>query len=142
MGDRCYLSMWWKKSDTEKLLAASRGVFGACSKPEDIFSDVEEDGEEIHGSRDEANYGWFEQLTAMAKAGLVFHGWHGPGGEYGEKVFLGFNGEYIEVDSVRQEPVVPVDDDGNPEVNPLAQVRHYVETMKKAQAYMKEEAHG
>lgn len=134
MGDRCYLSIYWKKSDTEKLLATE--VFAATTL-ESIFDEVEEEGEQMHGVVFEANYGWWTELTELAKAGVVFHGWHDAGGTYGDGVFCSWDSEYFEAEALYDwtGPAVALDEDGNPIPSGLARARAYLAAFKKAVAY-------
>lgn len=44
----------------------------------------------------EANYGWRDERSAAAKAGIPFLGWHAEGGEYGSYEFLSLDGEMQE----------------------------------------------
>lgn len=46
----------------------------------------------------EANYGLYEKRSALAKAGIPFHGYHMAGGTYGASCFAASNSEEVEAD--------------------------------------------
>jgi hypothetical protein len=86
---------------------------------------------------DEANYAHYAALTALAKAGIVFFGWHEPGGEYDGSMFASDGaGEYREVLSTTHEPLalVRVKPDGTIAERDLDRVREYYAALAVARA--------
>ena len=137
MGDRCYLTLYWKTSDTKKFLKAlNREGCGDGLDPSGYFDEIDQTEPTSRGSVEEANYAWCAELTRIAKRGIVFHGNHSEGGEYGPFVFVSWGGRYYENETDRDTtPTVGLDDDGNPFPNQLAQARRYLWAIKKAAAY-------
>ena len=134
MGDRCYLSMRFRKVDTprvceffdEDLATFERGL----TDNQDGTVTLEEN---------EANYGYSDVRDCMAQAGIIFEGFHGAGDDYGEALFCSFDGVSYDADSIFQsgDPAVSVDRDTG-EINEaqLNRVREFVEARKKALAYL------
>ena len=130
MGDRCYLEITLRRADLDR--------FGQHlnAAPDDEWWDHldEEEGRPgiVTASVYEANYAWFDERAAAAKAGIPFHGRHDSGGEYGPYCFASWRGK------LREAPVdhdgnlcVAVDEDLKPIGNDLAFLRRYVRTLKK-----------
>jgi hypothetical protein len=108
MGDRCYLRLWCLPDEEEKIRA------------ELDFSVDEDDGspDAICLVEEEANYAYSSDLERLAKAGFVFHGYHGEGSSYGPGVFAAWGGELVECASLDCEPVVSVQRDGTVNILP------------------------
>ena len=154
MGDRCFLSLTWKKSDTLRILEAfpihdvprtpqtphTADVYEAL-RPAWFGEGVETVGNECTGSECEANYAYWSELTKLAEEVKVpFYGWHTAGGGYSAGVFVSWRGKYIEIESIDSHPVVPVVN-GKPVQKALKLVRQYDAAVKKVEAYIaKEEA--
>lgn len=97
MGDRAYVRITCRREDAERFqqLGFVEG---------DFESDIA-----ISMVDDEANYAHYSALTALAKAGIVFFGWHDPGCEYDGWMFASDGaGEYHEVLSAPNEPLALV----------------------------------
>jgi len=78
------------------------------------FWDEEEgDDGEINATIYEANYGWYEEIHALAEAGLTFTVSHGAGGEYGPCVYACYEGDLVGCSADWEgTPVVPVGKNG------------------------------
>lgn len=86
---------------------------------------------------EEANYAHYSTLTGLAKAGIVFFGWHDAGCEYDGSMFASDGtGEYREVLSAPNESValVRVTPDGSIAEGDLDRVRLYYAALTVARA--------
>ena len=86
---------------------------------------------------DEANYAHYSAITELAKAGVVFFGWHEAGCEYDASLFASDgSGDYREVLSTPNESLalVRVKPDGTIAEGDLARVREYYAALAGAQA--------
>ena len=117
MSDRCWLSIEFRKEALPK--------FNEILEYENEFWDeAEMDEETIQATIYEANYGWYNEIQALAKAGLTFTVSHGAGGEYGPCVYACHKGDLVECSADWDEnPVVAVTEGGVNE-------RHLEECMK------------
>ena len=128
MGDRCYLEITYRKQDEEHFTDV------LC----DTWYDTVIDETEFHQTvcAGEANYGLYEERQCLAKNGVCFVGWHGPGGEYGEAVFAAFGGEWADVPGHEHEPHVPLQEDGTFNAEILKEAKLYHELAKKARKFL------
>jgi len=94
MGDRAYVRITCRREDAERF--QQLGFVEDDSESDIAVSMVD----------DQANYAHYSALTALAKAGVVFFGWHDAGGEYDGSMFASDGtGEYHEVLSTANEPL-------------------------------------
>ena len=87
---------------------------------------------------EESNYGHWEPLQQLAKAGVPFFGWHDPGGEYDGCVLASDGVEYADALSTTHEarPVAPVNADGTIDFERLNEAKRYYKILAKAQALL------
>lgn len=109
MGDRCWLNITFPRVDLPKFneVLADRMWKGQ-------FWD-EEDGDDskVNAIIYEANYGWYDEVQALAEAGLTFTVSHGAGGEYGPCVYACYEGDLVGCSADWEgNPVAPVYKDG------------------------------
>jgi hypothetical protein len=124
MGDRCSLSMTYRKSDE----ARYAGVLG-----QGWYDDVEDEGRtwrRIFAA--EVNYGLSGERETLASQGLCFVGDHGAGCDYGAARFAAFGGEQAEVAELGGEMIVPLDEDGDLQAKSMASVQRYLELLAQA----------
>jgi hypothetical protein len=125
MGDRTYVRITCRREDAERFQE---------------IGFVEDDAEnEIAVSMvdNEANYANYSALTALAKAGIVFFGWHDAGCEYDASMFASDGTcEYREVLSTPNESLalVRVMPDGTIAEGDLDRVREYYAALAVARA--------
>jgi len=93
MGDRCWVSMTFRKEDQKKF------------EEEFYFETLDEDNGVLDGQEFEVNYGGYDERERLSEVGLTFYGHHGAGGDYGECAFACYKGKQIEINA---------DYDGNP----------------------------
>lgn len=135
MGDRCCLSMRFRKKDTTKVWRFFHEDPATFEKGLTDNGDGTVTLEEV-----EANYGCYQEREAIAAAGVVFDGSHGAGCEYGPALFCAFDGECHNVDSLQQscDPAVRVDlETGEICKSQLAEILAFIEARRKALAYLK-----
>jgi len=72
---------------------------------------------------------------ALAKAGMVFEGYHGPGRGYDEHVFACFNGKHMQAVAVEAIPVAFVDKDGSVEEAGLKEAKEYYEVLEQVEEH-------
>lgn len=92
MGDRCYLSLTFRKTDAKEVAEA----FGFKNEKELFtFGSAEIDDltpNVVTVGFDEVNYGGQNELEDLASKNVLFEGWHGTGGSYPEETFCSFRG--------------------------------------------------
>ncbi len=84
MGDTCSLQVRLHNKDVKRFCEAIKEGdpdTWACGIYEHAGNSKLYDVEEV-------NYGWYDELDAAAKAGIIFTGWHGTGGDYGAYNFV------------------------------------------------------
>jgi hypothetical protein len=116
MGDRAYVRITCRREDAERFQQLG---FVEDDSESDIAASMVDD---------EANYAHYSALTALAKAGIVFFGWHDAAGEYDGSMFASDGaGEYHEVLSTPNEPfaLARVKPDGSIAEGDLDRVREY-----------------
>ena len=125
MGDRAYVRITCRREDAERF---------------EEIGFVEDDAESdvaVSMVDNEANYANYSALTALAKAGIVFFGWHDAGCEYDGSIFASDgSGEYREVLSTPNESLalVRVKPDGTIAERDLDCVREYYAALAVARA--------
>ena len=125
MGDRAYVRITCRREDAERF---------------EEIGFVEDDAESdvaVSMVDNEANYATYSALTALAKAGIVFFGWHDAGCEYDGSMFASDgSGEYREVLSTPNESLalVRVMPDGTIAERDLDCVREYYSALAVARA--------
>ncbi len=109
MGDRCWLQMSFPRKDLPRFNEILENhVWEGCFWDEDSGDD-----EEVNAIIYEANYGWYDEIQALAKAGLSFTVSHGAGGEYGPCVYACYEGELVGCSADWEgNPVAPIHKDG------------------------------
>jgi hypothetical protein len=125
MGDRAYVRITCRREDAERF--QQLGFVEDDSESDIAVSMVD----------DEANYAHYSALTALAKAGIVFFGWHDAGGEYDGSMFASDGtGEYHDVLSTPNEPLVlaRVKPDGSIAEGDLDRARRYYAALAVARA--------
>ncbi len=123
MGDRAYVRVTCRREDVERF--AALGFVEDDSEGDTAVSMVD----------DEANYAHYSALTTLAKAGVVFFGWHDPGCEYDGSMFASDGmGEYHEALSTPNESLalVRVNPDGSVPEGDLDRVREYYAALARA----------
>ena len=125
MGDRAYVRITCRREDAERF--QQLGFVEDDSESDIAVSMVD----------DEANYAHYSALTALAKAGIVFFGWHDAGGEYDGSMFASDGtGEYHDVLSTPNELLVlaRVKPDGSIAEGDLDRARKYYAALAVARA--------
>ena len=132
MGDRCYLEITLRRSDLDRFGKHLDAAPGA--EWWDHLDEEENQPGIVTASVHEANYGWLDERTEAAKAGIPFHGRHDSGDEYGPYCFASWCGKMREA---------PLDHDGNLSIavdenlQPIGDpnfLRRYIRTLKKVKA--------
>ena len=100
MGDRCSFEITFLASDLEKVTKE----IGSPNYEETVRTGV------LRWEQDEVNYANYEEMQALARQGVVFIGSHGAGHEYPEGVFVGLEGQYLELLAVMGRPVLFLDE--------------------------------
>jgi hypothetical protein len=101
------------------------------------FVEDETEGEVATSMVDaEANYGHWEPLQELAKAGVPFFGWHDAGGEYDGCVLASDGMEYADALCTTHEPrpLAPVNADGSIDSDLLNEAKRYYEVLARARA--------
>jgi hypothetical protein len=122
MGDRVYMRITCRREDAphfEKL---------------GFVEDETESDIAISMVDAEANYGHWEPLQGLAKAGVPFFGWHDAGGEYDGCVLAADGMEYADALCTTHEarPLAPVNADGSIDSDRLNEVKRYYEVLARA----------
>lgn len=139
MGDRCYLQFDIAKKDYAKVVEVLANLDPGNT---DSMSEIgTQDEGRITIEVVEANYGWHDELKALAEAGLTFSGSHGSGGNYGGMHFACWKGQYAECDGSETGlimcPVV-LDGENNPRIDEAAfeNIKEYCRLDSLAEAYI------
>lgn len=105
MRDRCWLEMRFPRKDLPRFNEILKDKLW-----EGVFWDEENgDEREVFAVVHEANYGWYDEIRALARAGLTFAASHGAGGEYGPCVYACYKGKLVGCSADWDgNPVVPV----------------------------------
>jgi len=128
MGDKCNMSVRVRIDQIEKFCEVTR----LCNP--DYF-EPDPDGKTADAEIEEVNYGGVTQLQAAARAGIVFTGNHGSGSEYGPGRFVSNGRRYDELAcGYDGELLVPATEDGRILDHELRNLRHYVESQRRAVA--------
>lgn len=109
MGDRCWMRMCFRKSDSRKIA----DILGADVEGQ-VFDELNEHehANYVEGQINEMNYGGLRPREEMTKAKIPFYGCHGPGYEYTEYVFASFDGEMVDIPALdATEPVIAIADE-------------------------------
>ena len=125
MGDRAYVRITCRREDVERFQQLG------------FVEDEAESDVTVSMVDDEANYAHYSSLTALAKAGVVFFGWHDAGCEYDGSMFASNGtGEYHEVLSTPNESLalVRVRPDGTVADGDLDRVRDYYAALAVARS--------
>jgi hypothetical protein len=133
MGDSCYFKMTVLKEDVKQI---NEIMFGDDS--DGCWAEVDDNNDGTVTLIDyDANYGYHDQREKLAEAGIIFEGFHGPGGEYGECHFACYDGSHIAVSSVEGGPVVSVSRSGANE-EALKCVHKYYATLDSVEKHFKD----
>ena len=105
MSDTCYLQISFPRKDLPKFNEVLKDeLYDGVFWDEDIGDDYQ-----VEAIIYEANYGWYDQIRALASAGLTFSVFHGAGAEYGPCVYACYKGELVGCSADWDgNPVVPV----------------------------------
>ena len=135
MGDRCCLSVRFRKEDTPKV----RRFFH--EEPATFEKGLTDNGDGTVTLEElEANYCCYQEREAIAAAGVVFDGSHGAGDDNGPALFCAFNGKCHNVDSLQRscDPAVRVDlETGEICKKQFEEILAFIEARRKAVAYLK-----
>jgi len=109
MSDTCWFNISFPRADLPKF---NKVLEDQMWRGQFRDEDNGDDGE-VNAIIYEANYGWYEEIQRLAKAGLTFTVSHGAGGEYGPCVYACYQGDLVacSADWVGN-PIVPVGKDG------------------------------
>lgn len=132
MGDACNFDMVILKEDKEKV---DKIMFGeAVGWPEE-----EDNGDgTITLVEYEANYGYHNQCRKLAKAGIVFSGYNGAGGGYGQGVFACYDGHLAEANAIEDGPIALVNCNGSIDETSLENAQDYYQTLEQVEKYFKD----
>jgi hypothetical protein len=124
MGDRAYMRIACRREDAPHF--HKLGFVEDEPESEIAISMVDE----------EANYGHWQPLQELAKAGVPFFGWHDAGGEYDGCILASDGTEYADALCTTHEcrPLVPVNSDGRIDAQALDGVKRYYAVLAKARA--------
>lgn len=132
MSDSCVFSMNILKKDRDRVTGImSGGLWTKFSWPEEKDNG---DGTVTLIEYD-ANYGYLDQRKELAKAGIVFEGYHYSGGTYSEAVFACYGSYHIDVVAVESTPVAPIDKNGEPERASVKAAKEYYRILALAENY-------
>lgn len=126
MGDRVYMRIFCRREDAPHFERLG------------FVEDAAESAIAVSMVDEEANYGHWEPLQQLAKAGVSFFGWHDPGGEYDGCVLASDGVEYADALSTKHEarPVAPVNADGTIDFERLSEAKRYYKILAKAHALL------
>lgn len=130
MGDWCYLEITMRKADLPKF---ALHLHEPPDKP--WWDDEKKDNPPGLATVRvfEANYAWYDEREAAAKAGLPFYGKHGEGGEYGPYAFASSDGGMLETPLDRDgELTMAVDEDLQP-LGDIERLRAFVAKRRAVQ---------
>lgn len=114
MGDRCYLSMRYLKTDDEAVV--DKLPINTWDDWNEMLS--EDDNPVRHGVVYEANYAWWGYIEELARTGISFCGYHDEGGNYAACEFAAYGGKLYAICLCNGDPVVGVSlVDGKVKVN-------------------------
>lgn len=117
MGDRCYLKLRVRRADVER----------ACK-----VVGVRPEGEDGWLVDEECNYSALEQRQELAKAGVPFYGWHGPGDSYGAHVFSAAGGVMAEAATIEGDVAVRLDEHLKALQSDVQEARQYFKLLECA----------
>ena len=92
MGDRCGLTIMIPKSHYNEFCKALASQWSFTEDVDEIFEELEEYDGFMEGYVSEANYAWYDELTAVAELWIPFRGWHNEGGSYPPGTFVSYGG--------------------------------------------------
>ena len=124
MGDRVYMRITCRREDAQHFEKLG-------------FVEDETEGEMAISMVDaEANYGHWEPLQELAKAGVPFFGWHDPGGEYDGCVLAADGTECADALCTTHEsrPLAPVNADGSIDSDRLNDAKRYYDVLARARS--------
>jgi len=109
MSDTCWLEMTFRRRDLPKLNATLEHRM--CDGT--FWNEEDSDEKEIIASIYEADYGWYDEIHALAKAGVTFTASSGPGSNYGPSIYACYKGKLIECNTdINETPVAQVTEKG------------------------------
>ena len=130
MGDRCYLEMTMRRGDLPRFAphvgAAADERWWTEDEPDAGNPDL------VRVRVHEAEYGWFDEREAAAKAGIPFIGTHGQGGEYGSHAFVSWAGRQLEAPTNRDGDMVVAINEALVPIETRFDLYAYVETLRAA----------
>jgi hypothetical protein len=124
MGDRVYMRITCRREDAPHF--ENLGFVEDETEGEIAISMVDE----------EANYGHWEPLQELAKAGVPFFGWHDAGGEYDGCVLASDGTEYADALCTTHEPrpLAPVNANESIDSDRFNEAKRYYEVLARARA--------
>jgi hypothetical protein len=138
MSESTYLGICIRKADEAEF-------WKVLIERNEVNKPYEPDDTDEHGNPmfevPEANYGWWESLKAAAARGCVFHGWHGPGGEYDGHHFVSIGLKYYDIVYGISGPYILVDNKGDPIPSEIQRAKDFLAAEKLAEERMGE-SHG
>ncbi|MBW1930271.1 MAG: hypothetical protein JRJ13_14105 [Deltaproteobacteria bacterium] len=137
MSDTCYLHITFPRKDLPK--------FNEVLKDElydGVFWDEEMgDEHQVDAIIYEANYGWYDQVQALARAGLTFSVSHGAGAEYGPCVYACYKGELVMCSADWDgNPVIAIPRSGGVPIDDYLHCKRYWELVSRIEAETKRKA--
>ena len=137
MSDTCYLHITFPRKDLPKFNEVLKDeLYDGVFWDEDIGDEYQVDAI-IY----EANYGWYDQIQALARAGLTFSAYHAAGSEYGPCVYACYKGELVMCSADWDgNPVVPIPPSGGVPIDDYLHCRRYWELVSKIEAETKRKA--
>ena len=124
MGDRVYMRITCRREDAPHFQKLG------------FVEDETESDVAISMVDEEANYGHWQPLQDLAKAGIPFFGWHDSGGDYDGCVLASDGTDYVDALCTTHEcrPLVPVNADGSIDSAGLIAAQSYYRVLSKARA--------
>jgi len=137
MSDTCYLQISFPRKDLPKFNEVLKDeLYDGVFWDDDVGNEYQVDAI-IY----EANYGWYKEIEALAKAGLTFSVSHGAGAEYGPCVYACYKGEMVVCSADwNGHPVVSIPPSGEIPENQYQDCKRYWELISKIEAETKRKA--
>lgn len=121
MGDRCYMTITFRKEDRKKVI----------EHMEEFDEEDDSNKNTITGTMYEANYGMYTERQDLANDDIAFHGNHGAGGDYPEAVFASCGKDYADTHAIDGFPAVRVREEGA-DASDMEEAKKYYRVIKKA----------
>ena len=113
MSDTCWLNMTFPRKDLPAFNKVLKDQIWDNGHETAFWDEDNGDDSLVDAIIYEANYGWYDEIQALAKAGLSFLVGHGAGGEYGPCAYACYQGDLAECSTDYDgNPVAVVNSDG------------------------------